>query len=58
MSLIILVAVVVVVLAIAVYAIHTTPVIGEPWKSILIVLCCLAAIIVILTRSGLAATLV
>lgn len=53
MNIIVLIAIVIVVLAIAIYAIREVPIIEQPWKSILIVLACLAAIVVILANSGL-----
>lgn len=52
MNIIVLVFIVIVVLALAVYGIRQTPIIEEPFKSLLILIAVLVAIVVILAHAG------
>lgn len=52
MHILVLICIVIVVLAIAIYGIREAPIIEQPWRSILIVIACVAAIVFILAKSG------
>lgn len=53
MDILILLAVVVVLVALAVYAVQNLPALRQPWAGILIALICLIAIIVVCQKAGL-----